>query len=156
MRSQPKPMDRANESIQLAILIIGVVIIGIILIFIIRIQRGLLGVILGGVAAFLLFYWLREVRKAMQDEWIPMSKPKPSGWTYDLLRHNSEFTFIAEVPGPKNEVKTRLTGNILEVMGGQNFYKRINLPSEMEEVKVAYRNGVLEVKMQSKPHLGNK
>ena len=155
MRNQPQPKDRANESASFAILIVGIVAIGIILILLIRIQRGLLGIILAVVAAFLLAYWLREIRRTMKDEWIPISKPKPSAWTYDLLKRGSEITFVAEVPGPESEVTTRLTGNILEVMSGQNFYKRISLPSEMEETKMTYRNGVLEVRMKSKPSSGN-
>jgi len=155
MRNQPQPKDKANESTSFAILIVGIVAIGIILILLIRIQRGLLGIILAVVAAFLLAYWLREIRRTMNDEWIPTSKPKPSAWTYDLLRRDSGITFVAEVPGPVSEVTTRLTGNILEVMGGQNFYKSISLPSEMKETKMTYRNGVLEVKMKSKPSSGD-
>jgi hypothetical protein len=150
MRSQPRPKDRAIDSTSFAILIIGIVVIGIILMLIIRIQRGLLGVILAGVATFLLVYWLREIRRTMRDEWIPLYKPKPSAWTYDLLKRGSEVTFVAEVPGPESEVRTRLTGNILEVMGGQNFYKQIRLPSEAEETKATYHNGVIEVRMKSK------
>jgi len=150
MRSQPRPKDRTIDSTSFAILIIGIVIIGIILMLIIRVQRGLLGVILGGVAAFLLVYWLIEIRRTMRDEWSPISKPKPSAWTYDLLKQGSKITFVAEVPGPESEVRTRLTGNILEVMGGQNFYKQIRLPSEAEEAKTTYHNGVIEVRMKSK------
>ncbi|MEK0325432.1 MAG: hypothetical protein QQN63_06980, partial [Nitrosopumilus sp.] len=74
-----KPGNEAPSTIMLAVLIIGVIVIGVILMLLVRVQRGLLGIILAALASGLLIYWLREVRNIVKKEFSSdgVSRSKP-------------------------------------------------------------------------------
>ena len=136
------------ELMSTAVLIIGLIVIGLILILIIRIQRGLLGVILAALAAVLLVYWLREVRKSVKKELLPSVPSKPAEWTYDILQQDNKMTLVAEVPGPESQVKVILDERALNSYGGQGFFKKIDLSEDVEIEDTAYQNGVLQVRLK--------
>jgi len=136
-----------TEVISVAVLIIGVVVVGVIIVLLVRIQRGLLGIVIGGVAAALLVYWLREFRKMATKELFPRSLPKKE-WTYELLEDSEEMTFVAEVPGPEENVSVKVHEHSLTIKGGNNFEKKVTLPTNSEAVQTSYVNGVLNVKLR--------
>lgn len=132
------------------LLVIGIVVIGAVLAIILRVQRGLIGVLLAGVAVGLLAYWLREIRRVIQAE-RPQIKPRQPEWTYDILDGQEEIAVVAEVPGPEDQVRVTLQGSRLEIHGGNNFRKDLQLPSAVDLAAITYRNGVLNVRLRKRP-----
>ena len=61
-----------------------------------------------------------------------------------------EVTLVADVPGPKEEIKVQLDGEKLEIRGGNNFFKTVTLPKILNILNTNYLNGVLEVKLKRK------
>lgn len=131
-----------------AILIFGLILIGIIMMLIVRTQRGLLGFILAGLAAGLLVYWLREARRAVRKEFRPKGQQQAEQWTYDIIGEGDQSTLVAKVPGPESKVKVKLSGQSIEIRGGDGFKQVVHLPSRMEVTHTTYVNGVLQVKLR--------
>jgi len=82
------------------------------------------------------------------------SKPLPGDgdtkdWVYDLIKNKNEMVFVAEVPGPEEQIDIRLTIGTLHVKSGQNFSKTIplDLIEEMNISDFKYRNGILTIKI---------
>lgn len=146
-----RPGNEAPSTIMLVVLIIGVIVIGVIIMLLVKVQRGLLGIVLAALASGLLIYWLREVRGIVKQEFssggVTRSKPE---WEYDLLEMKDEVTLVADVPGPKEEIKVQLDGEKLEIRGGNNFFKTVTLPKILNILNTNYLNGVLEVKLKRK------
>ncbi|WP_309492539.1 Hsp20/alpha crystallin family protein [Candidatus Hecatella orcuttiae] len=145
---QRKPPN--EDLISAAILLLGLIVIGFLLILIIRVQRGLLGIVLAGLAVFLLVYWLRELRKTVKEEWLAVPVQQQVEWAYDLIDRDSELILVAEVPGPEDQVKVKLEGRVLEIAGGHGFHKRVKLPRNVEKPETTYNYGVLEVRLKKK------
>lgn len=104
------------------------------------------------VAAGLMIYWVYELRR-MSGPAEQKSMPKDSerkDWVYDLIKNNEEMVFVAEVPGPEDQINVRLSAGILRIKGGQNFTKdvQLDMTTEMGIADYKYRNGVLTIKMQ--------
>ncbi len=74
----------------------------------------------------------------------------------EVQEHGDELLIIAEVPGVKKEdIKLIAYKDKLEIKVNtpeRKYYKKINLPSEVEEdkIKANYNNGVLEVRLKVK------
>lgn len=147
MRMRKPPNE---ELVSTVILVIGLIVIGFLLLLIIRVQRGLLGIVLASLAAFLLVYWLKEVRKTIREEWLTVTPPKQEEWAYDLLDRGSDLILVAEVPGPADQVKVKLEGRRLQIIGGRNFRKQVKLPQDVEKPEITYNYGVLEVRLEKK------
>jgi len=99
-----------------------------------------------------MIYWVRELKRTVKDE---DSKPLPGDgdtkdWVYDLIKNKNEMVFVAEVPGPEEQIDIRLTIGTLHVKSGQNFSKTIplDLIEEMNISDFKYRNGILTIKDQ--------
>lgn len=148
-----KPTKSMEETISLAILLIGVLVVGILMVFIVRVQRGLVGVILAVAAALLLLYWMRELRKTVKEEWLPGAPSSKAEWTYDLVDRGAEIAVIAEVPGPEDQIAVKIIDQTLEIKGGHNFYRQIKLPEDLEGAETTYHNGVLQVILKRKQRL---
>jgi len=144
-----------TDMISFAITILSLVVIGTIVTLLIRVQRGLLGFILATLALALLIYWLKEFRKTVKKELLPVISHSESEWVYDVVDHGSEMKMIAKVPGPESEVKASLVDHNLEILGGQGFRKIVKLLEEVEITDTTYRNGVLQVKLKKKTGLRN-
>jgi len=73
----------------------------------------------------------------------------PKDWVYDLIKNKNEMVFVAEVPGPEEQIDIRLTIGTLHVKSGQNFAKTIplDLTEEMNISDFKYRNGILTIKI---------
>lgn len=137
-----------NNITSIIITIIGLIIIGIITIFLIRFQRGLLGIMLAILTIVLLIFWLKEIQKTIKEGISQFSlKTK---WIYDIIDYGTEITIIAEVPGPENKIKVGLINHNLKILGGKGFKKIIKLPEEAEIIEKFYRNGILQVKLKKK------
>lgn len=104
------------------------------------------------IAAGLVVYWVRELRKISRSEEQKMGprEVEQKDWVYDLIKSNDEMVFVAEVPGPEDKINVRLAAGILRIKGGQNFSKdvQLDLTSEMGISDYKYRNGVLTIKIQ--------
>lgn len=104
------------------------------------------------IAAGLAIYWVREVRKistSQQQKRMPR-EVENKDWVYDLIKSNDEMVFVAEVPGPEDQINVRLAAGTLRIKGGQNFSKdvQLDLTTEMGISDYKYRNGVLTIKIQ--------
>lgn len=114
-------------------------------------SQGGIGFIFLAIASGLMIYWVREVRIMARSEEKRFSKDlEHKDWVYDLIKNNDEMVFVAEVPGPEEQINVRLTEGLLRIKGGQNFTR--DVPLEMtQEMGIAYykyRNGVLTIKIQ--------
>ena len=78
------------------------------------------------------------------------SQQEQKDWVYDLIKNNDSMVFVAEVPGPEDQINVRLLAGMLKIKGGQNFARDVQLDaaSEMGISDYKYRNGVLTIKIQ--------
>ena len=102
-------------------------------------------------ASGLMIYWVREVKlMARSEEKAIVRELEQKDWVYDLIKNNDEMVFVAEVPGPEDQISVRLTDGLLRIKAGQSFAK--DVPLELSDGTVIsdykYRNGVLTVKIR--------
>ncbi len=143
------PRVRAKDMADIAsmfVFVVGLFLIGVLLLFLIRVQRGLFGLILAGVAAALMIYWMREIRQIVKGEFEPMQDSKKK-WTYDILEGKDMVTIVADVPGPNENVKVELRKKSLTIFGGQSFKKKVSVPKELSIIDTSYVNGILNVRL---------
>jgi hypothetical protein len=136
-----------DDLVSLGALIAGIIILGVFLLVIARLERGLLGVILGALTAALVIYWLRETRAMLKSE-RSIRRERPSKWNYDMIDSHDEVRLVAEVPGPEELVKVTLSQSVLEIKGGGDFRKNVTLQRPLELVGMTYVNGVLNVRLR--------
>jgi HSP20 family molecular chaperone IbpA len=141
-----------RDDLSLAILLIGIVVIGLILMLIVRVQRGLLGLILSGLTIVLLVYWLREFKRTVKKELIPETPLKRAEWTYELIEDEDGITILAEVPGPEDQVKVETVDGKLEIKS-VNFQKVVKLLQDVSIISKSYVNGVLNVRLKKQKSL---
>lgn len=116
-------------------------------------SQGSIGFLFLGAASGLMIYWIREIRMMARSEdqrRIMAREAEQKDWVYDLIKNNNEVVFVAEVPGPEDQINVRLTEGLLRIKGGQNFSRDIplELAHEMGISDYKYRNGVLTIKIQ--------
>jgi len=114
-------------------------------------SQGGVGFIFLAIASGLMIYWVREVRMMARSEESKLAKEiEQKDWVYDLIKNDDEMVFVAEVPGPENQINIRLTEGLLRIKGGQNFTRDVplELTQEMGISDYKYRNGVLTIKIQ--------
>lgn len=127
-------------------------------------QNGASFILITAVAG-LVVYWVREVRKmsgpAEQKVIMPRDmEQQKKDWVYDLIKNNDgTMVFVAEVPGPEDQIDVRLSAGILKVKGSQNFSREVQLDTTAlsiaatEEIGISdykYRNGVLTIRLGKK------
>jgi len=132
--------------------LLALLFLGVMYVLVIRMKQGYVGFILLAVASVLMIYWVRELKKMVRTE-EPREMPKQveqKSWVYDLIKGNEELVFVAEVPGPEDEVNVRLINGILHLRGGQNFTRDVQLDvtEDMGIAEFKYRNGVLTLKIR--------
>ncbi|MBI4257347.1 MAG: Hsp20/alpha crystallin family protein [Thaumarchaeota archaeon] len=135
-----------QEMVSTAVTIGGIALIALLGFILVRVQRGLLGIILAVIAVVLIAYWLTEMRRTVKKELNPII-PKKS-WQYEIMDGGSEMTFVAEVPGPSEKIKVNFVKDVLEIEGGSGFKQSVNIPVKVEVGNYSYLNGVLQVKMR--------
>lgn len=136
-----------TKMVSLLVFIIGIFLMGLLMLFLIRIQRGLLGFLLAGVAAVLMIYWMREIKQIAKNEFV-ISKSLKKKWTYDVLENDSTITVIAEVPGPVEDVKVNLNKKSVSILGGGSFKKKVSLPGGLSLIGTSYLNGILTINLR--------
>jgi HSP20 family molecular chaperone IbpA len=115
-----------------------------------RSQDGI-GFIFLAIASGLMIYWVREVRLMARSEEKKLAKEiEQKDWVYDLIKNNDGMVFVAEVPGPEDQINVKLIEGLLRIKGGQNFAKDVplELTQEMGISDYKYRNGVLTIRIQ--------
>lgn len=147
-----RPRADKQDNVSLAILLIGIIVISIILMLIVRVQRGLLGLVLAGLAVALLVYWLREFKRAAKKELMPEVLSKRAGWTYELIEDKDEVVFLAEVPGPEDQIKVEIIDSTLEIKS-TDFQKAVKLHHDVSIFSKSYVNGILNVKLKKQKSL---
>jgi HSP20 family molecular chaperone IbpA len=109
------------------------------------------GFILVSIASALMIYWVRQLKQTLKDEesYLPSGELEQKNWVYDLMKNKNEMVFVAEVPGPEDQIDVRLTIGTLHVKSGRNFEKSIplDLNEEMNISDLKYRNGILTIKI---------
>jgi len=138
--------------VEFIIPLLALLFLGVMYVLVIRMKQGYVGFILLAVASLLMIYWVRELKKMARTE-EPRVMPKEveqKSWVYDLIKGNEELVFVAEVPGPEDEVNVRLINGVLHIRGGQNFARDVQLDvtEDMGIAEFKYRNGVLTLKIR--------
>jgi len=114
-----------------------------VLAFVLRLQTGLLGLVLGGLGVLLAFYWFKALSKSLST----------SHWDEYLLEIRNEGDFLdltAQVPGPENKVRLELLGRTVVLRGGMGFKRTVKLPYEAILRELRYVNGILNAKLVRK------
>ena len=131
--------------------LLALLFIGVMFVLLAR-SQGVVGFIFLAAASGLMIYWVREVKLIARSEDRKMSRDmeKQKDWVYDLIKNKDEMVFVAEVPGPEDQINVRLTAGLLHIKGGQNFTRDVplELTQQMGISDYKYRNGVLTIKIQ--------
>lgn len=141
-----------DRSLEFVIPLLVLLFLGVMYVMIIRTEHSYAGFILLGIASLIMIYWVRELKKMARTE-EPRVMPKEveqKSWVYDLIKGDQELVFVAEVPGPEEQVTVRLINGILHVRGGQGFARDVQLDvtEDMGIAEYRYRNGVLTLKIR--------
>jgi HSP20 family protein len=118
-----------------------------------RSSQGYVSFILIGIAAAIMIYWVRVLKKMTTEKNVPQYTSKEvdtKNWVYDLIKGEKEIIFVAEVPGPEDQVTVRLIDGILYVRGSGHFSKEVSIDTtpEMGIHDFKYRNGVLTLRIK--------
>ena len=118
-----------------------------------RSSQGYVSFILIGIAAAIMIYWVRVLKKMTTEKNIPQYTSKEvdtKNWVYDLIKGEKETIFVAEVPGPEDQVTVRLIDGILYVRGSGHFSKEVSIETtpDMGIHDFKYRNGVLTLRIK--------
>jgi len=131
--------------------LLALLFIGVMFVLLARSQGGVSFIFLAA-ASGLMIYWVREVKLIARSEDRKMSRDieQQKDWVYDLIKNKDEMVFVAEVPGPEDQINVRLTAGLLRIKGGQNFTRDVplELTQQMGISDYKYRNGVLTIKIQ--------
>lgn len=133
-----------GEFLNYIVLVVGMLVIAVVLVLLVRVQRGLLGIVLGAIAVGLLVYWVSELRKIVKKE---LSVPSTMKWSPDILYQGDEIIVVGVVPGPQKKVNAEFRNGILEVRGGQRFHEFVTLGKHLKIEETKYVNHVLQVKL---------
>lgn len=132
-------MERGRGSLVLFVMLI---LLGFLLLsMLLRVQRGLLGLILTAILAVLGFYWFKEVRKALEQ--VERAREYP----LEVSEEDDMISLTAQVPGPESEVSFEVKGNKLLLRGGMGFRRVVKLPYRVRVLSSSYVNGILHIKL---------
>lgn len=141
-----------EQSLNFIIPVMIILFLGIIYMMTQRGGSGFVSFILIGVAAVTMFYWVRVLKKMTKD-YKPIytaREQETKNWVYDLIKGESEFVFVAEVPGPEDKIAVRLIDGTLYLRGPAGFSKEIEIEgsNNMQIFDFKYRNGVLTLRIK--------
>lgn len=142
-----------EQSLNLVIPIIIILFLGLIYMMTQRADSGFASFILIGAAAITMFYWAKVLKKIAKDNkplYTQAREQETKNWVYDLIKGESEFVFVAEVPGPEDKIAVRLVDGILYIRGTYGFAKEIPIEgaNDMQIYDFKYRNGVLTLRIK--------
>ncbi|MDE1728206.1 MAG: Hsp20/alpha crystallin family protein [Thaumarchaeota archaeon] len=141
-----------DKSFDIIIPLMVLLFLGVVYMLSLRSSQGYVNFILIGIAAMIMIYWVRVLKK-MTVESTPQYTPKEAdtkNWVYDLIKGEKEIIFVAEVPGPEDQVTVRLIDKILYVRGSGHFSKEVPIETtpDMGIHDFKYRNGVLTLRIK--------
>jgi HSP20 family protein len=141
-----------DKSLDFIIPLMVLLFLGVVYMLSMRSSQNYVSFILIGIAAVIMIYWVR-VLKNMTTENVPQYTPKEvdtKNWVYDLIKGEKEIIFVAEVPGPEDQVTVRLIDGILYVRGSGHFSKEVPIETtpDMGIHDFKYRNGVLTLRIK--------
>lgn len=141
-----------DKSVDFIIPLMVLLFLGVVYILSLRASQGYVSFIFIGITAAIMIYWVRVLKK-MTKENQPQYVPKESdakNWVYDLMKGEQEIVFVAEVPGPEDQVSVRLIEGILYIRGSGKFSKEVPIDStpDMGIHDFKYRNGVLTLRIK--------
>ena len=99
--------SQVEETSKLILGILATLLLLILFSLMLRLGRGVLGLILIGVIALLGVYWFKEVKKALKTYRPRIEYP------LELVEDGDLFTLTAQVPGPEEEVSIKISGRKL-------------------------------------------
>lgn len=134
-----KGEDRVEEVSKLILGILATLLLLILFSLMLRLGRGILGLILIGIIVLLGLYWFKEVRKALKTY-----RPKIE-YPLELVENGDLLILTAQVPGPEEEVSVKILGRKLLIRGGKGFKKTVKLPYPVKILKRSYVNGILHL-----------
>ncbi|MDE1868226.1 MAG: Hsp20/alpha crystallin family protein, partial [Thaumarchaeota archaeon] len=134
-----------DKSFDFIIPLMVLLFLGVVYALSLRNDSGYVSFILIGITAVIMIYWVRVLKKMTKDS-QPQYAPKESetkNWVYDLIKGDNEIVFVAEVPGPEDQVTVRLISGILYVRGSGHFSKEVPIEAtpDMGIHDFKYRNG---------------
>lgn len=133
--------EQRSSEVKYLVTVLLIVVMVSLLILTIRIQRGVLGIMLMVLAALIFFYWFKEVRKLLR-------KSERKEFIYEVIEEDGSVTVIAQVPGPEWSVKALSLGRKIIIEGGGGFKKTLILRSKVKLVTSIYKNGILTIKLE--------
>ena len=134
-----KGEDHVEEASKLILGILAILLLLILFSLMLRLGRGILGLILIGIIVLLGLYWFKEVRKALKTY-----RPKIE-YPLELVEDADLLILTAQVPGPEEEVSVKILGRKLLIRGGRGFKKTVKLPYPVRILKRSYINGILHL-----------
>ena len=134
-----KGEDHVEEASKLILGILAILLLLILFSLMLRLGRGILGLILIGIIVLLGLYWFKEVRKALKTY-----RPKIE-YPLELVENGDLLILTAQVPGPEEEVSVKILGRKLLIRGGKGFKKTVKLPYPVKILKRSYVNGILHL-----------
>ena len=134
-----KGEDHVEEASKLILGILATLLLLILFSLMLRLGRGILGLILIGIIVLLGLYWFKEVRKALKTY-----RPKIE-YPLELVENGDLLILTAQVPGPEEEVSVKILGRKLLIRGGKGFKKTVKLPYPVKILKRSYVNGILHL-----------
>ena len=134
-----KGEDHVEEASKLILGILATLLLLILFSLMLRLGRGILGLILIGIIVLLGLYWFKEVRKALKTY-----RPKIE-YPLELVENGDLLILTAQVPGPEEEVSVKILGRKLLIRGGRGFKKTVKLPYPVKILKRSYINGILHL-----------
>ncbi len=141
-----------EQSLNFVIPIMVVLFLGIVYVMAQRSGTGFVSFILIGAAAVTMFYWVHMLKKMAKEQkpTYTAREQETKNWVYDLIKGDSEFVFVAEVPGPEDKIMVRLIDGILYIRGAGSFSKEIPIEgsNKMQIHDFKYRNGVLTLRIK--------
>lgn len=134
-----KGEDHVEEASKLILGILATLLLLILFSLMLRLGRGILGLILIGIIVLLGLYWFKEVRKVLKTY-----RPKIE-YPLELVENGDLLILTAQVPGPEEEVSVKILGRKLLIRGGKGFKKTVKLPYPVKILKRSYVNGILHL-----------
>ena len=145
-----KGEDHVEEASKLILGILAILLLLILFSLILRLGRGILGLILIGIIVLLGLYWFKEVRKALKTY-----RPKIE-YPLELVENGDLLILTAQVPGPEEEVSVKILGKKLLIRGGRGFKKTVKLPYPVRILKRSYINGILHLQFIKEQQVVNR
>jgi hypothetical protein len=142
-----------DKSLDFIIPLMVLLFLGVVYMLSLRSSQGYVSFILIGIAAAIMIYWVRVLKKMTVENSAQQHIPKEvdsKNWVYDLIKGEKEIIFVAEVPGPEDQVTVRLIEGILYIRGSGRFSKEVPIETtpDMGIHDFKYRNGVLTLKIR--------